>query len=285
MGVVQEGRAGRQFRQHRRFHRRALQGQRPIRGCRAAVRLRLLSTDLLRLLRLHRHRARLGKTDRRRPNPQFQHTLFRRITDRVLAPLAHLAVDLATRLPLHPAGRPVGRRRHPVHPVGRVARRHAGAVQGGTGSPVSDQTAGRHRQVAVDPPHLPYRLPGMDPVPRPYRDHHPAAAVHSGAVPAWQPDPVSRLRTRRHHSGRSHTAGRLPGISQGRRIQRPIQDDEPLYRNRFDRRMLLRPHDDGQTRIRAVHFLPFTKRISRDERRKRSPALRTRGTDRSRWRP
>ena len=77
-------------------------------GSRGAARrrARLRDADLLRLLGLHRHRHRLGAHPRAasctrtstRPTspPNLQ---------RVLAALAHLALDLAARLPVHPARR------------------------------------------------------------------------------------------------------------------------------------------------------------------------------------
>ena len=61
--------------------------------------------DLLRLLRLHRHGPRLGPPARLQARAELQHAVPGRQRRRVLAALAHLAVDLAARLPVHPAGR------------------------------------------------------------------------------------------------------------------------------------------------------------------------------------
>ena len=63
----------------------------------------------------------LGAHDRLQLPEQFQLPLHRRVDHRVLAPLAHLPVDLVPRLPLHPARRqPARRRPHLRQPADRV---------------------------------------------------------------------------------------------------------------------------------------------------------------------
>ena len=82
------------------------------RARRGPGRLRLRRPDLLRLLGLHRHRDRRGAADGLRVPAELQQPLPGHELPRLLAPLAHDAVALPARLPLHPA------RRQP--------RRHAG---------------------------------------------------------------------------------------------------------------------------------------------------------------
>ena len=68
------------------------------------------AADLLRLLRLLRHGHRPGADVRLRLPRELRLALPRRSHHRVLAALAHLAVELVPRLPLHPARRqPRGR--------------------------------------------------------------------------------------------------------------------------------------------------------------------------------
>ena len=108
--------------------------------------LRLRGADLLRLLRLHRHRDRPRAADGLRLPAELQQPLPGDRLPRLLAPLAHDPVALPARLPLHPARRQP--RRPPVHlpqpddhdgprralarggldlrPLGRLPRRGAG---------------------------------------------------------------------------------------------------------------------------------------------------------------
>ena len=67
--------------------------------------LRLRGADLLRLLRLHRHRDRARAAARLHLPAELQHPLPGDRLPRLLAALAHDAVALAARLPLHPARR------------------------------------------------------------------------------------------------------------------------------------------------------------------------------------
>ena len=80
---------------------------------RPARRLRVRVPDLRRLRRLLEHRARHLEADGHRAAGEFPLPLFRALAAGVLAPLAHQPVDLAARLPLHPA------RRQPRHRRGR----------------------------------------------------------------------------------------------------------------------------------------------------------------------
>ena len=68
-------------------------------------RVRLRVPDLLRLLRLLRHGGRARADDGLRPHPELRLALQGRQHHRLLAALAHQPVDLAARLPLHPARR------------------------------------------------------------------------------------------------------------------------------------------------------------------------------------
>ena len=79
----------------------------------AARRLRLRRPDLLRLLRLHRHRDRRRAAARLRLPAELQLPLPLAQLPRVLAALAHHALALPARLPLHPA------RRQPRRQAGR----------------------------------------------------------------------------------------------------------------------------------------------------------------------
>ena len=71
--------------------------------------LRLRDPDLRRLLRLHRHRPGVRAAAGHRAAAQLRAALPVAQHHRVLATLAHLAVELAARLPLHPARREPGR--------------------------------------------------------------------------------------------------------------------------------------------------------------------------------
>ena len=106
---------------------------------------RLHAADLLRLLRLFRHGDRPRPDVRPAPAVQLQRAVPRAVDARLLAALAHDAVPLPARLPLHPAGRqplrtaapgsqrhrhhaarrPVARRELDLRRVGRAARRRA----------------------------------------------------------------------------------------------------------------------------------------------------------------
>ncbi len=80
---------------------------------RADRHLRLRGPDLLRLLRLHRHRDRAGAADGVHLPPELQQPLPGDRLSRLLAPLAHDPVALPARLPLHPARRQP--RQPPLH--------------------------------------------------------------------------------------------------------------------------------------------------------------------------
>ena len=67
--------------------------------------LRLRRADLLRLLRLHGHGDRAGAAARLPAAAELQPALPRAVAPGLLAALAHDAVALAARLPLHPARR------------------------------------------------------------------------------------------------------------------------------------------------------------------------------------
>ena len=75
------------------------------RARRGARRLRLRGPDLLRLLGLHGHRDRRRAADGLRLPAELQQPLPRHQLPRLLAALAHDAVALPARLPLHPARR------------------------------------------------------------------------------------------------------------------------------------------------------------------------------------
>ena len=80
-------------------------------GARLARHRLLHAADLLRLLRLLRHGDR-PRPDVRLPLPrELPLAVHRRQRAGVLAPLAHLAVDLVPRLPVHPARRQPRQRR------------------------------------------------------------------------------------------------------------------------------------------------------------------------------
>ena len=64
--------------------------------------------DLLRLLRLLRHRDRRGAGDGLRADAQLPSPLLLEVDPGVLAALAHLAVDVVSRTTLHPAGLATG---------------------------------------------------------------------------------------------------------------------------------------------------------------------------------
>ena len=84
------------------------------------ARLRLRRPDLLRLLRLHGHGDRPRAADGLRLPAELQPPVPRHQLPRLLAPLAHDAVALPARLPLHPARRqPQGPRAHLRQPDAR----------------------------------------------------------------------------------------------------------------------------------------------------------------------
>ena len=77
--------------------------------------LRLRGADLRRLLRLHRHRDRPRAPARLHVPAELRLALRRRLAAGLLAALAHDALALAARLPLHPARRqPQGARSSPT---------------------------------------------------------------------------------------------------------------------------------------------------------------------------
>ena len=67
--------------------------------------LRLCVPDLRRLLGLHRHRPRRRQVPGLRDSAELQSPVLRHQPAGLLEPLAHQPLDLAPRLPLHPAGR------------------------------------------------------------------------------------------------------------------------------------------------------------------------------------
>ena len=114
--------------------------RRAVPGARLARRRLLHAADLLRFLRLLRH-GDWSRPDVRLPLPgEFPVAIRRRQRAGVLAPLAHLAVNLVPRLPVHPARRQPRERDAPlrepghclfsVRPLARseLELRHLGAV-------------------------------------------------------------------------------------------------------------------------------------------------------------
>ena len=95
---------------------------------------RLRGADLLRLQRLHRHRDRDREAARVPVPPELRPSLQRPLDPGVLAALAHDAVALAARLPLHPARwEPEGHRAHLREPDDHdAARRVCGTARRGT---------------------------------------------------------------------------------------------------------------------------------------------------------
>ena len=86
--------------------RRGLRGAEPPLVARGARRrLRLRRPDLRRLLRLHEHRDRHRAAARLRVPAELQLAVRRRLAPGLLAALAHDALALAARLPVHPARR------------------------------------------------------------------------------------------------------------------------------------------------------------------------------------
>ena len=82
--------------------------------------LRLRHPDLLRFQRLQRHRHRHRRPARLSLPAQLQPALSGPVAAGFLAPLAHVAVELAARLPVHPARRqPEGQGADLRQPVGR----------------------------------------------------------------------------------------------------------------------------------------------------------------------
>ena len=70
-----------------------------------AWRRRIRPADLFRFQRLYEHGDRARPDDGLPPSAQFRHALHRALHRRILAALAHLAVALVPRLPLHSAWR------------------------------------------------------------------------------------------------------------------------------------------------------------------------------------
>ena len=101
-GDGQEGAARQPLRQGRRPGLRRRLGRH---ARRLVGRRRLRLPDLLRLQRLLRHGGRAGPDARLRLSQELRLALQGRLDHRLLAPLAHLALDLAARLPLRAAGR------------------------------------------------------------------------------------------------------------------------------------------------------------------------------------
>jgi len=97
-------------------------------GCAGGVerRVRVHDTDLFRLLGLQRHRDRERASTRLRLSGQLRPPVPRSQHRRVLASLAHLALDLAARLSLHPA------RREPPRAAAHAAQPHADDAARGT---------------------------------------------------------------------------------------------------------------------------------------------------------
>jgi hypothetical protein len=145
-------------------HRPAgLHGAGPALGARVDLRrLGLRRADLLRLQRVHRHRHRAGPAARDPLPGQLRRALHGPQPAGLLAALAHHAVALAARLPLHPAGReqrirgadgpqhhdhhgargPVARGGVDLRVLGGAARRRAG---GGARAPRSRVRRGCRR--------------------------------------------------------------------------------------------------------------------------------------------
>src|SRR4029453_17739333 len=152
-----------------------------------AVRLSLRSADLLRLLRLHRHRTRSGAALRLSLAGQFQLAVSGDLGAGLLAALAHDAVAVPEGLSLRAAGwqpawlvahqpqsdaddalgRLVARRELVVSAMGRHPRRHAChspllAVDGGERMAAPANRLDTFAMVgAVPGHHLPRRLPGV----------------------------------------------------------------------------------------------------------------------------
>ena len=92
---------------------------------------RLRGADLLRLQRLHRHRDRHREAARVPVPAELRPSLQRPLDPGVLASLAHDAVPLAARLPLHPARwEPQGHRAHLREPDDHDAARRSVARRG-----------------------------------------------------------------------------------------------------------------------------------------------------------
>ena len=142
--------------------------------------------DLLRLQRVHRHRHRAGPPLGHPVPHQLRRALHGAQPAGLLAPLAHHAVPMAARLPLHPAGRQQRLRRqddaqhHDHHGAGRTVARRGVDVRllGGPArcwarwsgicqrrrrvdarSPARGRRAGAHLGAAVLD--LPVRVPGL----------------------------------------------------------------------------------------------------------------------------
>ena len=182
---------------------------------------RLLGADLLRLQRLRGHRHRRLAAPRLRAARQLRRPVHRRLGAGLLAALAHDAVALAARLPLHPAGRqpqgadphlrepdphhgarrPLARRRLDLRVLGRAARRRTGGgapphrrAQGALRAPAAPARArrrgGRHRGTQL-------------------RRHRAGSGLH-------------RLRLRRSGSGRCDRGRRADALGRGRQSGGPL---------------------------------------------------------------
>ena len=103
LGPDQEGRRRRQPGAVRQRPVRPLADDRRRPGPAGDLRLRV--PDLLRLLGLHRRRPRHRQVPRLRAGPELQPAVLRHQPEGLLGALAHQPLDLAARLPVHPAGR------------------------------------------------------------------------------------------------------------------------------------------------------------------------------------
>ena len=211
--------------------------------------LRLRGPDLGRLLRLQRHRHRLGAPPRLPPEGELRLALPGGRPRRVLATLAHLALDLAARLPLLlAAGEPARRgsalrepRRHvrPRRPLARddlglrrvgarprrrprgpEVRRVAPAAPGGPSAGV----AARPRS----PRDVPLRVVRVDPLP--LRERPGCARLPSGPR---RRDAASRERPlRRGRRPRRRPRRPFPPVVLARRGRAPLLPSFPRWRRR-----------------------------------------------------
>ncbi|CAA9332689.1 MAG: Probable poly(beta-D-mannuronate) O-acetylase, partial [uncultured Gemmatimonadaceae bacterium] len=201
---VREGRGRRRAPRARR-RRRVRRDRRGADARRLARHPGLLGADLLRLRRLHHHRdRRLARArllaHRQLPLPVRGDRLLR-----LLAPLAHLALHLAARLPLHPArrqprhhrahlrqphahdapGRALARRGVDLRGVGRAAR----ALPGGGAVPqaaarAARRLAHRRRPARARAADVPARERHLGLLPRPRLRHRHARALEHGRARA-----------------------------------------------------------------------------------------------------
>ena len=162
----------------------------------------LRGADLLRFQRLYRHRDRAGGIARLPLSAQFQPALPGRAAARILAALAHLAVELAARLSVHTARRQPARQAEdlPQPDADDAARRHLarrGVEIRDVGGAARRRPRGRAdartvaRDAAGEPagaPRLgagrvPFRVPGLDLLPgRGFHDG--AGSISPGSAPA-----------------------------------------------------------------------------------------------------